>query len=314
MTEEFRRPSVIQEKLASLSELKREKIVLIDKNPNNDLLKTELNYLVKQEEQLLLELKESYERYQMDAFDFLIEGDVVQAHRISLQFIGSFSYTLQEVVTSISQSIISKPTDKGLIPKEIWDISQLDLVATTTGSFRMIVTSHEPQLGDSVPKQCLQRLNSLTDCKDDKEKIKQISKDIGTRPMKKYQKLMEIIFKNKVSLKMYDLIIPAGFYTRKITAELAKKIYYAIGETSEQSVERVTYFGKLTGVNTRSHNFEFVVEDTEEVIKGHFDKSLSSRIAKRLDTHATIQFNVSTTYDDLLNEEKKVWSIVALID
>jgi hypothetical protein len=231
-----------------------------------------------------------------------------------LYFIGEFSSALQEVVTSISQSIIDKPTVKGSIPKEIVNASQMDLVATATGSFRIVVASHETQLGDSIPKKSLQSLNSLTDCEDDKTRIKEIGRYIGIRSMKKYQNLMGLIYKSNAKLKMYDSIVPEGFNTKEISTDLARRIYTAIGEVADMPNERKTYFGKLTGVNVRSFTFEFVIDETDEIIKGSFSNTLAEEAKKRLDSMSTIEFIISTTFDDVLDEEKSKWSIGNFVD
>ena len=176
------------------------------------------------------------------------------------------------------------------------------------------MASHESQLGESIQKQSLRCLNTLTDCEDNKEKIKEISKKIGLKSMKKYQKLMEIIYKNNATVTMYDTVVPEGFHTKEINSELAKRIYNAINDADKKPAEKVTYFGKLTGVNVRSYKFEFVIVDSQEIINGIFEKSFAEETKKRLDTTTNIQFELTTIYDDVLDEEKKKWSIVAFID
>ena len=314
MIEECRRPSIIQEELAELNVLLRDKLILMDKYPDEFTLKIGYDSLKNRENHLLVELKEAYERFQIDTFDFVIDGNVVTDYRVSLQFLGSFSNALQDVVTSMSQSIISEPTIRGVIPNDICAASQMDLVATATGSFRMIIASHETQLGDSVSKQSLRLLNNLVDCEDDKERIKPISREIGLRSMKKYQKLMEIIYKNKADIKMYDIIIPESFHTKEITRDLARRIYNAISEVDEMPTEGMTHFGKLTGVNVRSYKFEFVIAENEEIITGDFESTLAEEAKSHLDTSTTIQFNVSTIYDEILDEEKREWSIAAFVN
>lgn len=314
MLDEYRRPSIIQEELTDLNELIRNKLLLMEKYPNEIPLKIGHKSLKNREKHLLLELKEAYGRFQTDTFDFVIEGEVVKDYRVSLQFLGSFSNALQDVVTSMSQSIISEPTIRGVIPNEICAASQMDLVATATGSFRMVVASHETHLGDSISKQSLRLLNNLVDCEDDKEKIKKISREIGLRSMKKYQKLMEVIFKNRADIKMYDIIIPEGFHTKEVTRNLARKIYNAISDVNEMPTESMTYFGKLTGVNVRSYKFEFVIEEYEDIITGNFDSTLAEEAKNHLDTSTNIRFNIATIYDEILDEEKREWSIAAFVN
>ncbi|AKB24059.1 hypothetical protein MSMTP_0590 [Methanosarcina sp. MTP4] len=314
MIEKVRRPSIIQEELSELNELIVNKEQLVEKYPDKFSLKIGLYSLKEREEYLLKELEKAYERLNIDTFDFVFDGEIVQKHRISLSFFGKFTSALQEVVTSISQSMIDKPTAKGAIPKEICAWSQLDLIATAPGSFRMILASHQPHLENSIQKKAFCCLNELTDCEDDKEAIKAISKEIGIRSMKKYQNLVEIIYKNNATIKMYDKIVPEGFHTKEITSPLAKRIYDAISDVAEMPDETVTYYGKLTGVNVRSFSFEFVIEDTNEIITGSFGSSLAEEVKRHLDSIATIEFNVSTVFEDIIEEEKKKWTIVNFVN
>ncbi|MBC2698257.1 MAG: hypothetical protein HF976_05310 [ANME-2 cluster archaeon] len=42
--------------------------------------------------------------------------------------------------------------------------------------------------------------------------------------------------------------------------------------------------------------------------------SLAEETKKRLDTNTTIKFDVSTVFEDVFNEERKEWQIVAFMD
>lgn len=314
MADDCRDPSIIQEELSDLETLIRKKETLVSKYPDKYSLKVVYQSLKDREEHLLLELKGSYGRHQMDTFDFVLDGDVVDKHSISLSFFGDFVSYLQDVVASIAQSLIDKPTLKGTISKEILNASRLDLVATTTGSFRFVLSSHQPQLVESIAKKALQQFTNLADCEDDKDKIKNMTENLGIRAIRKYQNFLEVLYKNNANVKMYDKIVPDGFHTKEITSDMAERIYNVISEVAELPAESFTYYGKLTGVNIRSYTFEFVLDENNEIIKGTFEYSLADEIKKRLDTNTTIKFNVSTIFEDVFNEEKKEWQIVDFIN
>jgi len=314
MADDYRDPSIIQEELSDLETLIRKKEKLISKYPDKYSLKVSYQSIKDREEHLLLELKSSYGRHQIDTFDFILDGDVVDKHSISLSFFGDFISYLQDVVASIAQSLIDKPTLKGTISKEILNASRLDLVATTTGSFRFVLSRHQPQLGESIAKKALQQFTNLADCEDDKDKIKNMTENLGIRAIRKYQNFLEVLYKNNANVKMYDKIVPDGFHTKEITSDMAERIYNVISEVAELPAESVTYYGKLTGVNIRSYNFEFVLDKSNEIIKGTFGDFLAEETKKRLDTHTTVKFNVSTALEDVFNEEKKVWQIVGFVD
>ena len=66
MLDNNREPSMIQEELSDLETLIRKKETLISKYPDKYSLKVGHQSLKNKEEHLLLELKNSYGRYQMD--------------------------------------------------------------------------------------------------------------------------------------------------------------------------------------------------------------------------------------------------------
>lgn len=45
-----------------------------------------------------------------------------------------------------------------------------------------------------------------------------------------------------------------------------------------------------------------------------FGDSLAEKTKKRLDTNTTVEFDVSTAFEDMFNEEKKEWQIVGFVE
>ena len=78
MTEEYRAPSLIKEELSDLAELIRETSQLISLRPEDFVLQQTLHSLKNREDAILNDLRETYNRLQVDALDILIEGDAVR--------------------------------------------------------------------------------------------------------------------------------------------------------------------------------------------------------------------------------------------
>ena len=307
---DLRKPFVIKKELSELQKLIHENEILISKYPDKFSLKLGFKSLKDREDSILLELKESITRYQLDAFEFVLDGDVVDDYKISLSFFGNIMTSLQDITTSISQSINGTSTVSGTISRDIVDASRLDLVATATGSFKVILSSHEPQVSESFAKAALKRFNCLVKSEDDKDSIKEGSKELGKRVINKYKTFLEIIFKNNATILIQDEIFSETGGIKEIDGTLAKKIHDVIVEVEEYPVESVVLSGVLKGISLIYYTFEFLPDDSDAVIKGKFDPSLESEVKTYLDVPSVIKFDISTSIKEITDEEKKEWKLI----
>lgn len=314
MNNNQRRPTLILEELSDLYELIRENEILLSKYSNKFSLRVRQRNFKDREAYLLLELRNSFERFQFDSFDFIIDGAPVEGHRISLSFFGNLMGNLQDIVSSISQSLSGKATFKGIIPNEILRASQLDLVATGTGSFRFIVSSHEPQIADSSAKMAFQRFSDLIECEDNKDKIREVSDELGKRVMIKYRDFLESLYKNKADIIMYDKVTTGNFKRQKISSELAKRIYDVILEAENIPEESVVYKGFIKEISLFYFTFGFLIDESGTIIKGKFKEALANEVKKRVDTFTTAKFKFSTTINEINLEEKKEWILEGFED
>lgn len=232
----------------------------------------------------------------MDTFDIVVTGEVVNKHNISLSFFGDFVSSLQNIITLIAQSLNNKtPTDS----------ARLDLIATSVGSFKIILSSHQPQISDSIQIVSLRQLNNLILCREDKNEIKNFSGKLGKEVMKEYKKFLKIIYSNKAIIKFFDTTVPEGFESNTISSDLAEKIYDVIYEMEIIPEKIDIYTGTLTGVNVRSYSFELVVEGTETILNGKFKKDLANKAKELLDHITTVKISTSTTLHEFTGEERK---------
>jgi hypothetical protein len=309
-----RHPNLILEELSDLYELIRENETLLSKYSDKFSLRVRQRNFKEREAYLLIELRNSFERFRFDSFDFIIDGAPVEGHRISLSFFGNLMGNLQDIVSSISQSLSGKATFKGAIPNEILRASQLDLVATGIGSFRFIVSSHEPQITDSSAKMAFQRFSDLIECEDDRDKIRVVSDELGKRVIIKYRDFLESLYKNKADILLYDKVTTGNFKTQKISSELAKRIYDVILEAENIPEEFFVYKGFMGEISLFYFTFGFLIEESGTIITGKFDKALVNEVKKRLDTFTTAKFKVSTTINELDFSEKKEWILESFED
>jgi len=98
----IKRPSLIQDELSQLAELIRDNMDLIEQYHDRFSLKLHLISLQNRQEELLLELRDSYKRLQMETFDIDINGKNVEKYRISSEVLGNLLIKYQRVITSIA--------------------------------------------------------------------------------------------------------------------------------------------------------------------------------------------------------------------
>lgn len=296
MADDPRASYIIQEELADLIPLINENELLLSKYPDKFTLKLGLESLKEKKHELLIELQNSKKRNLMDTFDIVVTGEVVNKHNISLSFFGDFVSSLQNIITLIAQSLNNKtPTDS----------ARLDLIATSVGSFKIILSSHQPQISDSIQIVSLRQLNNLILCREDKNEIKNFSGKLGKEVMKEYKKFLKIIYSNKAIIKFFDTTVPEGFESNTISSDLAEKIYDVIYEMEIIPEKIDIYTGTLTGVNVRSYSFELVVEGTETILNGKFKKDLANKAKELLDHITTVKISTSTTLHEFTGEERK---------
>lgn len=315
MDKELRRPSSILNELDQLHEVIDENRRLIEENPSELALQINLMSLECREHDLLEELHESNEKMLLDTFDFDIEGKNVVNHSISSAVLGDILLGLQGTLDSIAYSLKEGPSNsRGPIPESIISSSRVDMAAACGGSFRIILTSSQPALIESVVKESLRRLNSLLDCQDDKELIKQEIKDLGARAINKYKKFLEIIYKTKSQIKMYDILKPAGFETKVITADLAERIWKVIDQEESIPDKEEEYRGTIRELNLFTQKFQFLIESSGKKINGSFDPGLDSEMKCHFDEFTVACFKVSSKQNEATGELYKEYTLLRFID
>ena len=304
MVDDPRAVYIIQEELADLVPLIKENELLLSKYPDKFSLKLGLRSLKSREQYLFIELQNSKKRNFMDTFDIVVTGEVVDNHDISLSFFGELMSNFQKIITSVAYSL-----DK----RTPIDSTRLNLVATSVGSFKVVLSSHQPQISDSIQIISLRQFNNLLLCRDDKNAIKDFSEKLGKEVMKEYKKFLKIIYTNKANIKFFDTNIPEGFESNTISKDLAEKIYNVVHEMEKVPEKIDTYNGVLTGVNVRSNSFELVVKDTGIILSGKFRKDLANKAKELLDHLTTVKISTSTTLHEITGEERKKHEILEFI-
>jgi hypothetical protein len=141
----IRYPHVIEEELNDTQELISLNNELIEQSPD-DTLKFNLDYLKERETELIGELNESNNYYQIDSFDIVIEKDENNSV-ISLIQTADIIKKFQDLIFSLAESskvIIKKGKKETEILKKIRDNSTLGVSKALKGSLILYLKAIDP--------------------------------------------------------------------------------------------------------------------------------------------------------------------------
>jgi hypothetical protein len=308
---EVRHLKVIKKDLSEVDKLIIENKELLATFPDDISLKIGLRDLLYRQKQIFSEIKEAKKMKMQETFDMVLEEGDTPDSEISFSFLGDFLSATQDLVTAIINREQKGEISKGPISNDIKSLAQLNVVATSVGSFRIIITGN-PGITEPTAVPALSRFNSLLECGDQRERIKEIRAVVGARVMKKYKDFIHIMKIHKANVTFYDEFGGSFFSTHKLTNELANNIY-SILETVEEMPEIIEeYTGKLRGTDVCDKSFHFETVDGIH-FRGKFIDEIDSRMKKPdLDKEVTIKVKHNITY--VPNEDREVdkWDLIEI--
>lgn len=303
---------LVRKDLTKVNDAIRFTLDFIAQYPDDPSLKLGLHSLEYKQKLLFEELERSNNRYMRSAFDFVFDGDAVSNSSVSLACLGDTLSSFQDVITSIVHKALGGcETSKGPIPNEIKKMAQLNVLSTTIGSFRVIITS-DVALDEAPSMDALNKFNQLINCADNIKEIKEIRKIVGIRTISKYQKFIYTLVKHDIDMKLYDKVGTDRFTTREITKELANRIYKAVDKVEELPEQKESFKGKLKGVDIHTNYFRFSI-DEETQITGKYDSLLRDKLMNPdFREEVTAVFMHKTKYNDALDEETEDWELIGI--
>jgi len=311
MIDEYRRPHMIQKELSYLQELIRENKELILTYPDDYALKLNLKSLMNREENILKELKLVYNRLQMETFDIVLNGGPITGNSIILSFFGKIASIFQEITTSITEFRVGH--SKEPLTQEILEQSSFNFIGVGSGSFRIILSTTQPAIEESLSMNSLRSFNELLYCGENREKIKEQIEILGIKSIIKYKNLLNTLYKNNSDITFYDKMRPKEFKTVTISSSVAKKIYDVISKEEEIPDKIYTYKGILKGISLFSFTFEFLIDESQVKIKGIFNKNLSSDVKNNFDKICNAKFRLASNWNELTDKEEKKWELLEFI-
>jgi len=308
MTLNPRSPQLILEELDDLRQGLLENQKLLCQFPEDLALQISLKCWQTREQELLNELELSYDNRYIDTTQIRIDGDPVDGFIISLPYFGKVINGFNDVLSAIVENQLNPDGLHTIQPQEIQKLSRMNLVAMGSGSFRIFLSSTEPTVSDSPASEAFDIFQDLLECGFDQQKIKEKRGLLGVNVIKKYQHLLEIIYKNNSNLTFYSKRRVHNRKIQSVSKESAKRIADVITRENRSPQEEVKLTGKLVLIDLMANKFKFLYEGGK-VIKGTFNPKATEEIRKCLGEEMDVQFSVITEYNDITGEIVKKWEI-----
>jgi len=308
---EVRPLKIIKKDLSELDKLIKENKELLLEFPEDITLKIGLRDLLYRQKQIFSEIKEAKKLKTQETFDMVLEEGDTPDSEISFSFLGGFLNVTQDLVTAIINREQKGEISTGPISNEIKNLAQLNVVATTAGSFRVIITGN-PGIIEPAAIPALTRFNTLLDCGDDKEKIKEMRAIVGARVMKKYKDFIYTMKVHKANATFYDEFGRDFFSSHKITNELVNNIYSVLESVEEMPEMIEEYTGKLRGADVYDKSFHFEITDGPH-FRGKYSDEIEPFMRKPdLDKEIVVKVKHNITYVPSEDREVDKWELIGL--
>lgn len=316
-----RLPSNIMKEIKRVSKLIRENQELMVEYPEEVGLELDQWALKARKAELLEELRQSDETYNVLMFDLELKDK--RFPNLGLDKVGSFFTSLNELMIALVQSITSGAVKKGAKASElIKELARLNIVDASPGSLNIVLNDQQNmKFGESPSKQALNKLNILINCGDDKDLILQQMEKLGNKPIIKYKEFLGVIIENDMDLTLYKHFKPKDYNTQIISKTFAEKVYKVIIETTPKTETEIIK-GILGAVNTFSK--EITIKTNNEVINGEVitGKKISIKFAEdflpliksKLKERVTVKVNVTNNYQELEDNNKETRELINFIE
>lgn len=308
----------IKEDLNKTQELIFETKELLKLYPEQKGLLIDIKSLEHLEKDLIDELESFFPRNRMEVFELSFDGKAVKESRISASSLGEFLFEFQDIISAIHYSKFKGPLHKGRkIPLDYVQESQLNVLATATGSFKIIFSSNEPTLLSSPLKESFDQFIELAHCEDDGDLLKSQIEKLGNGTIHKYKNFLRTIYQRETDIQFIDKSksVDKTEYGL-ITSKLAKKILDVIIEEQKTPEEEVVIVGTFKAIDLLSHRFKFLIsksgEEKDKIITGYFDKKLEKIIEERLNKISKARFLFWTDIHEIEGDEVEKYQLLGV--
>jgi hypothetical protein len=185
----------------------------------------------------------------------------------TFRVLGETIQALQKLIDATAQRLVSRATQKGLVPLEVRKRTSLRLDAVSTGSAILHVSPADKELFDSVTG----RIRQLTLAAGDGKRLAAELSDLGPRVRSTYDELLTTLARHKVSV-----FLEGGASSATLSRYTANQVHGTLVAASHEATEDLEVTGRFVAFDTRGGTFDFIDEDDEQQFKGAVSAQLLS--------------------------------------
>lgn len=242
------------------------------------------------ENEMIEALKDAYIIDHNEVYEIRLTGKNIKRQSIPIMDLGQFLIDQQTAINSFgSEKILNK---YATIPTDIINKSQMNLVATAGGSFRIILTTPQKVLCDidnaeSTVKYALKDIQKLVECGSNKQLIKTEESRLGPKKITAYKNLLHTLYEKNI-----DMNVSTRTSNKEdspifsIKKENAKTVYNVLIEKEKPSKDDIQVTGVLEAVDftTSIHKFKIVAkqENKEKTIPVYFKDDLDEDVLNHM--------------------------------
>lgn len=317
---DFRDPNLIEEELKDTRELisLNEELLVKFSDEEDPALEFNLDYLKERENELINELNNSNEHYNMDSFIV-----VINEKNPPLKDVLEVSNSFQELLYPLAKAEKDPVKRNAQIPIDLKNSVTLGLNKALAGSLRLYLKT-DPLKTDPQKKfvtklqTAITNLNKLIECGKDEKLLKEQTKKLGTQSIDKYKNFLEVLSKKEFDIILFDKDpqnekFSKNLKTQKITQEFAESTYQVITKTEKPKTEIINLEGELGLIDMFSKTFK-IKDSNNKKVQVKFAEHFTEQIKRRLETTVKVEVEVTKIYHELEDKMEKEMKLIKFIN
>ena len=231
-------------------------------------------------------LKDEYVINNHEVYEIYLTG--MRGHSIPIKDLGQILIDQQATITSFGSE---KPLKlNASFPTDLTNKTQMNLLATASGSFRIILATTQKVLMDgdnaeSTVKTALNDIQKLIECGSNKELLRAEESTLGSKKIATYKDLLRTLYEKNINMEISTRTSnKENIPIFNIKKDRARTIYDALIARENPDKDTVEMTGVLDAVDftTKIDKFKIVIK------KGNKEKSIPVRFSDDLEDDVVI--------------------------
>lgn len=230
-----------------------------------------------------------------EIYEIHLTGDKVQTN-IPMKELGRFLIEEQDMINSFASEDGLKK--QATIPPDIINNSQLNVVATAGGSFKILLKSPQTVLvdldkADSIVKHAFDDIQKIVDCGDDEELLKKEGSRLGSKKLSAYKEVLELLYEKEMNMGISTFMKNEDVPIVNIRSSKAKTIHNTLIKRKKTKPEHIKVTGTIRAFDftTLTHSFKIVVKEGKKTknLKVFFNEKFDDIILENINKLSKVE-------------------------